>query len=106
MEGHSAGADSVIEANYLSGYSDNINGNVLLEPSMNITLKDGTTPSLQSVADKIQSDKLALASSMDSPGRITINGVKDTNFPGLNHSDLATSQKVIFWLSNNFSWFI
>jgi len=105
LEGHSAGADALIEANYQTGYAENIIGNILLEPSMDITLEDGSISSLQQKADKIPANKIALISGKDSKDVLTINGVNSKNFPDLDHTALATNLRVFLWISDTFSWF-
>jgi RHS repeat-associated protein len=107
LEGHSAGADAVIYANYLSDYTDKIKGNVLLEPSMNMSLNksDMNPHQLQFEADKIPAEKIALASSKQRTGITIIDGVQAKYFPFTYHDSLAMSQNVFDWIRTNYDWF-
>ena len=113
LAGHSAGADAVVYANHLGDYSDNVKGNILLEPSMEITLETGVR-STQDWASNLSPDKTALVTSSDRPkgtlvpGKTGIDGTTvpfpERNYRLLGHSELATDPLVWMYIDVSYSW--
>jgi hypothetical protein len=98
LAGHSAGADAVIAADSMSNYASNIKASVLLEPSMNMTGKDGkTVQDLHGAADNLPPGKAVIVSSKQGPV-VKIKNNRDNRYENDDHFGLTTDPKVYIWV--------